>query len=161
MRIFVPIKHHTKKRTRFQIIKKYAKRNRFRCVRCENIFINILKKHNIEFLYQVVIRNKIIDFLIPNRNLIIEIDGKNHEKNGKIILDKKRDYELMKLGFNILRIKNDDIFNKNFSIDQINKYPIMGDKCIDINETNETYWRNNDFRPKHIKDMERIRNEFL
>ena len=67
----------------------------------------------------------------------------------------------MKLGFNILRIKNDDIFNKNFSIDQINKYPIMGDKCIDINETNETYWRNNDFRPKHIKDMERIRNEFL
>ena len=50
----------------------------------------------------------IADFYCFEKRIIIEIDGKIHEK--QIDYDELRDFLLNELGYKVIRIKNDDIF---------------------------------------------------
>lgn len=58
---------------------------------------------------QKVISVYIVDFYIPSKKLIIEIDGSQHfSKEGKMS-DQIRDKFLINSGFNVIRYSNDDI----------------------------------------------------
>lgn len=68
-------------------------------------------KNNTEYKFrrQVVILGYIVDFYFPEFGLIIEVDGKHHEKTKKY--DVKRDIILENKGFVVLRVTNKDVIN--------------------------------------------------
>ena len=66
---------------------------------------------------QFIIGRMIVDFAIPGRNLLIEIDGNSHEETA--LKDKRRDYIVRKFGFNIVRFKNDDVWHNPEKIIEI------------------------------------------
>ena len=67
------------------------------------------KQLGVKFLRQYIIDNLyIVDFICPERKLIIELDGGQHCEN---INDIARDKYLKDKGFNILRFWNNDISN--------------------------------------------------
>ena len=59
-----------------------------------------------------VIDKYIADFCCYKNRLIIEIDGGQHNESKNIFNDKKRQEDLEKLGYRILRVWNDEI-NEN------------------------------------------------
>jgi very-short-patch-repair endonuclease len=55
------------------------------------------------FRRQVVIGGRyIVDFLAPRGKLVVEVDGASH--NGRTAADARRDRELMRLGYRVLRV---------------------------------------------------------
>ncbi len=68
----------------------------------EKIHINQL---GVRIRRQVIILGFIVDFYCPQANLIIECDGRKHDKEK----DKWRDFLLSSEGFKIVRFKNEDI----------------------------------------------------
>jgi len=82
-----------------------------------------LKKINISFIstkyFKFDKKRRWVDFYLPDYNLIIEVDGEYwHSKKDVILLDKQKDIEAKKYGFNTLRLSGKDIRN-NF--DKITK----------------------------------------
>ena len=68
---------------------------------------------------QVVIGWHIVDFLFPHKNLIVELDGKQHfTLNGRAD-DCIRDGYLKSLGFDILRYSNKDVLE---NLDEVVEY---------------------------------------
>lgn len=83
----------------------------------ENIFIKLLNYNLIEYKYQypIILTDKnyaVVDFYLPNYNLIIEIDGYHHFTKKGIIRDKIRTKRLLKLGYIIIRYTNSEVENK-------------------------------------------------
>lgn len=72
----------------------------------------ILKRKQLRgyaFLRQRPVGNYIVDFFSKELKLIIELDGEIHKfQKSK---DKKREEELMQLGFSVIRFDNEDILN--------------------------------------------------
>jgi len=63
----------------------------------------------------------VADFICLEKKLIIEVDGEIHEKQKES--DDARDLILKNLGYNVIRIKNEDIFrNLNLVLEIINRY---------------------------------------
>lgn len=60
---------------------------------------------HIPFMHQVVIGRFIVDFLLINRNLVLEIDGSSHDKKQKY--DRSRDAFLTRLGWEVVHVKNE------------------------------------------------------
>lgn len=65
-----------------------------------------LKYHRIPFMPQVVIGRYIVDFLLTDRNLILEVDGASHQNKRRY--DQQRDAFLSALGWVILRVPNEE-----------------------------------------------------
>ena len=68
--------------------------------------ISVKRQHNIE--------NYIVDFYVPEKKVVIEIDGEQHFTEEGKISDKIRDDVLMSWGIKVIRYSNRDI-NKNFN----------------------------------------------
>ena len=68
--------------------------------------ITVRRQHNIE--------NYIVDFYIPQKKTVIEIDGLQHTSPDHIETDKKRDDALLRWGIKVLRYSNKDL-NENFN----------------------------------------------
>lgn len=73
-----------------------------------------LIKENINFTTQYPIitpngKGYIVDFFIPNKNIIIEVDGDYHNTPKQKIYDKLKDEELTKMGYSIIRINNMEV----------------------------------------------------
>lgn len=66
---------------------------------------------NIEFQYPIYLKEKfyIVDFLVPDKQLVIELDGGYHNTKQQMIKDTKRTNDLQKLGYTVIRFKNNDI----------------------------------------------------
>ncbi len=75
-----------------------------------------------KFNRQVVIGPFIVDFLCKQQGLIIEVDGATHVDDLDKWRDEKRDAYLVKLGYEVLRIRNEDVFdNLAWVVDNIEK----------------------------------------
>ena len=75
---------------------------------------NILKNRqlfNLKFRRQVPIGNYIIDFLCLEKNLIIELDGGQHNKPENVEYDNERTNYLNNLGYKVIRFWNDEVWN--------------------------------------------------
>ena len=80
----------------------------------KHLWYDFLKKLPCTVNRQKNIGNYIIDFYIASKNIVIEIDGRQHDMPEHNKKDNARDYELSKLGIKVLRYTSKSI-NKNFS----------------------------------------------
>lgn len=74
----------------------------------EKMFIEFLDMSGIKFKFQEVISKYIVDFLIDN--VVIELDGRGH--SSRITSDRVRDKALNTLGFYVVRVNQDSLFNR-------------------------------------------------
>ena len=75
----------------------------------KHLWYDFLKKLPITVNRQKNIGNYIVDFFISSKQIVIEIDGSQHETEENEKKDEIRDAELNKLGIIVLRYKNSDI----------------------------------------------------
>jgi len=69
------------------------------------------KKYGVKFRRQHSVGPFVVDFFCKELNLVIEVDGPTHfEKEETEIRDREREAYLKKLGLNILRFTNEDIY---------------------------------------------------
>ena len=74
----------------------------------------ILRQHPIKFQYYDEPRFFIADFYYAKAKLIIEIDGKIHEKQKE--QDEYRTYLLNSLDYKVIRFKNDEVLHEIDSV---------------------------------------------
>lgn len=66
---------------------------------------------NLKFRRQVPIGGYIVDFLCIDKNLIIELDGGQHNELKNIEYDKDRTIYLEQQGYRVLRFWNNEVWN--------------------------------------------------
>ena len=78
----------------------------------EKLFSEFLKSYNVQFESQKIVGNYISDFTIGD--VLIELDGRGHasRKAG----DRIRDKSLNDLGFHVMRVNQDGLFNKRAAV---------------------------------------------
>ena len=120
------------KRFDFNIIKKLAQELRKNGTDSERLLWKELRGRKLsgyKFLRQHPVLYKgnlkrynyfIADFFCDEKKAIIELDGPIHEKHQEY--DQFRDYELRELGFNLLRIKNEELENMNDVLNRIKSF---------------------------------------
>ena len=95
-------------------LKKLASYFRKNLTTCENILWQRIRRkqiNNVQFYRQRIIGNFIVDFCcFKPKKLIIEIDGDNHYKKENFEKDKNREIKLRKMGFEIIRFTNGEIY---------------------------------------------------
>ena len=80
----------------------------------KHLWYDFLKKLPCTVNKQKNIGNYIVDFYIASKSIVIEIDGRQHDMPEHNEKDNERDFELSRLGINVLRYTNKSI-NKNFN----------------------------------------------
>ena len=94
-----------------------AKNLRHNMTREEVKLWNVLRNRqlmNLKFRRQVPIGKYIVDFFCTDKNLIIELDGGQHNELDNIKYDKIRTAYLSHQGYKVLRFWNDEVWN-NFA----------------------------------------------
>lgn len=92
-------------------ITKYAKEHRHNLTSAEKELKKKLFKWGIRFRSQRQFDYYIVDFLIPDRRLVIEVDGKYHNTN--VAYDIKRQKYIEKLGLRFIRVDNDYVLKSD------------------------------------------------
>ena len=71
----------------------------------------IFRNIRFSFVYPVVLESRFFtaDFFIPKYGLLIEIDGGYHSRPDQKMRDTMKDVVYEALGYNILRIKNEEV----------------------------------------------------
>ena len=90
----------------------FAKNMRSNMTNEEMKLWSIIRAHRFygyKFKRQVLIGNYIVDFLCPEKNLIIEIDGGQHNEFDNFLEDEKRTKYLKNNGYRIIRFWNNEI----------------------------------------------------
>ena len=90
-------------------LKHFSRTNKRRDVRAESKFRQDLMSHNIHYQRQKVIDRFIVDFYLPKRNLVIEIDEKHHENQKDY--DRHRQEQLESFGYKVIRFKDTEVFD--------------------------------------------------
>lgn len=73
-------------------------------------YIKNRQVNNYRFRRQVAIGNYIVDFLCPEKKLIIELDGGQHNEDKNIAYDNERTKYLNNLGYKVIRFWDNDVF---------------------------------------------------
>ena len=96
----------------YDLLKQYAYKNRYNQTEAEkNLWYHLSGNHlGLHFRRQHIIGCYIADFICVKRNLIIEIDGGYHSQEEQKIKDYLRTEDLEKMGFEVMRFSNDEIF---------------------------------------------------
>lgn len=113
---------NTIKRERFaekqRLASKYKKELRKKATPQEKKVHAILKVHfpSVQFQKSFLTGPSIIivDFFIPRRGVVIEIDGNHHYNGEQAFKDRQRDAYLRKRGFKVIRVKNREIDTIDF-----------------------------------------------
>lgn len=98
-------------------ILEYQKEKRDKPTRAEAEAKKFLLTNEIRFAFQKIITGKsgkcyIVDFYLPNQNLIFEVDGASHI--GREVEDAARTADLEAVGFKVVRATNEDVFNEKY-----------------------------------------------
>ena len=95
----------------YGLLKSYARENRRNQTEAEQFLWMQLKEKalGVKFKRQLIIQNYIADFACLEKSLIIEVDGGYHFTQEQMELDAYRTEDLEKLGFKVLRFKNENI----------------------------------------------------
>lgn len=92
----------------------WAREHRKNPTPAEKALKKLLLLWHIKFRTQRMIERYIVDFLIPDRWLVVELDGGYHATRKSE--DAKRDAFLRSQGFTVLHFENETVFNDPFSI---------------------------------------------
>ena len=97
----------------YKILKEFKEENKNNPTPAENALWNSLRGKQLEgykFRRQHIISKYIADFVCISKHLIIEVDGSIHQLPENIESDKERTVQLNRLGFEVIRFTNDQIF---------------------------------------------------
>jgi leucyl-tRNA synthetase len=106
-------------------ITKYSKENRRKKTLAEKRMFRLLRWWGIRFRSQRPFDFYIVDYLIPDRRLVVEVDGMYHESRKGY--DQRRDAYLVSKGLTILRITNEEVLNTDCERlkQEILSYPVV------------------------------------
>lgn len=95
----------------YDLLRQFSQENRKHPTEAENILWNALRASQcgVRFRRQHIIGDYIADFVCLSRQLIIEVDGEYHNRAAQMVSDEQRTEDLKRLGFRVLRIKNEEI----------------------------------------------------
>ena len=98
---------------RYKILRAFQIKNRQYPTEAEKIFWDTYRREvkDIRLRRQYIISDYIVDFVCLQSHLIIKLDGGYHSEAEQVYEDRQRENALKRLGFSILRFKNEDIFN--------------------------------------------------
>lgn len=74
----------------------------------------VIRAHRLDgiaFRRQMPIAGYIVDFAAPAHRLIVELDGSQHGERMALIMDRRRDQTLARLGWTVLRFWNADVMS--------------------------------------------------
>jgi len=103
---------------------KYQMQSKKRSTPAELLAKSLLAADNRDFKHQCIIGFYIVDFVIPNKMLVVELDGKYHSDEYQQWYDKRRDIFLSRCQFRVLRMPNEEAVN---IIEHISRYPNIVD----------------------------------
>lgn len=109
----------------YELLKGFAYKNRYNQTEAEQELWYHLSGNQLglHFRRQHIIGCYIADFVCIKRKLIIEIDGGYHSQEEQIIKDYLRTEDLNKMGFEVMRFTNDEIYsNLSEVLDKIFNY---------------------------------------
>ena len=72
----------------------------------KHLWYDFLKKLPLTVHRQMVIGSYIVDFCIPEKRIVIELDGMQHGDESHMQADAQRDQALQKAGYSVLRYAN-------------------------------------------------------
>ena len=98
---------------RYEVLKDFAKHNRREMTESETVLWNALRnmKAGVRFRRQHPIGDYIADFICLPAKLVIEVDGGYHQEPQQQELDQQRTEFLVSKGYQVIRIKNEEISN--------------------------------------------------
>ena len=110
----------------YPILKEHAKEMRNMPTDAERLLWLHLQKNKLglPFRRQYIIADNIVDFVCLPARLVIEIDGGYHDDIRQQYHDQARTNEIEKLGFNVIRFTNEDIFTRLDEVIEIIKNTI-------------------------------------
>jgi len=94
-------------------LRRRVRRLRHQQTKAESLLWSVLRDRRLEgfkFRRQVLIANYIVDFLCRRAKLIVEVDGATHSSSEELAYDRRRELFLSRLGYRVLRVGNDDIY---------------------------------------------------
>ena len=109
----------------YELLKEFAYKNRYNQTEAEQELWYHLSGNQLglHFRRQHIIGCYIADFVCIRRKLIIEIDGVYHSQEEQTIKDYLRTEDLNKMGFEVMRFTNDEIYsNLSEVLDKIFNY---------------------------------------
>ncbi|MBR4729177.1 MAG: endonuclease domain-containing protein [Prevotella sp.] len=98
---------------RYELLKDFARHNRREMTESETVLWNALRnmKAGVRFRRQHPIGDYIADFICLPAKLVIEVDGGYHQEPQQQELDQQRTEFLVNKGYQVIRIKNEEISN--------------------------------------------------
>ena len=113
-------------------LKQYAKENKMFLTDAERALWTILKSKSLgyKFRQQHIIGDYIADFVSLHYHLIIEIDGKYHFKGDQPINDQLRTNDLNRMGYQVLRVTNDEVLHSPYQVVNKIKRAIMNKESL-------------------------------
>ena len=98
----------------------------------ERALWTILKSKSLgyKFRQQHIIGDYIVDFVSLHYHLIIEIDGKYHFKGDQPINDQLRTNDLNHMGYQVLRVTNDEVLHSPYQVVNKIKRAIMNKESL-------------------------------
>lgn len=102
----------------YPLLKENAKRMRNNPTEAEFVLWQILKGNGlgVRFKRQCVVLDFIADFLAPEINLIIEVDGGYHSVDEQITLDEARTTRLENKGYKVVRFTNEEVLSDTLNV---------------------------------------------
>ncbi|MGC4038757.1 MAG: methionine--tRNA ligase subunit beta [Chitinophagaceae bacterium] len=103
----------------YGLLKEFVKEHRSNPTDAEIALWEIVRGKNLDgykFRRQHIIGSFIADFVCLREKLIIEVDGLMHELPENKISDEERTKELNKLGFHVIRFKNEEVINNRSEV---------------------------------------------
>lgn len=116
-------------------------------------------------LRQHVVGRCIVDLGLPFRNLLIEVDGDSHENTKE--RDFRRDKWFEQLGFNVLRVTNEDVMkNHEGIIEAIKSYPASDKNKVQFYiatraAKKRSYWVEKEEKPKDSEGFQRPQSKYV
>ena len=94
----------------YSLLKDFAKENKEKATDAEIAMWSLLRDEQLghKFRRQHIIDKYIVDFVCLEKQLIVEVDGAYHSELKQITYDQDRTIKLSELGFNVIRVTNEE-----------------------------------------------------
>lgn len=105
------MRYKTASPDRYLLLRAFARENRQNATEAENVLWKYIRQDalGVKFVRQHIIKDYIVDFLAPNQQLVVEIDGAYHAERQQMEDDELRTQDLEKMGYRVIRFSNEEV----------------------------------------------------
>ena len=98
---------------RYHLLKEFARENRKNPTLAEQVLWENLRAGQIglKVIRQHIVGDHIVDLLLPDINLVIEVDGSYHAERQQKEDDERRERELNRMNYNVVRFTNEEVLH--------------------------------------------------